>query len=184
MSRRRYLTEAEVELLLSVALLDKNGVRNHCLILMAFRHGYRISELLSLKLSDIDLNSRQVYVRRLKNGFSTVHPLRGNEYHSVSDWLSVRESYVGAASSQHVFLSERGASLSRKQAWYIIKKCGLGAGISINSHPHMLRHACGYTLANTGVDTRLIQDYLGHKNIRHTVHYTKSNSERFASLWD
>ncbi|ECZ4168724.1 tyrosine-type recombinase/integrase, partial [Salmonella enterica] len=55
--------------------------------------------------------------------------------------------------------------------------------ISVNIHPHMLRHACGYALANQGMDTRLIQDYLGHRNIRHTVLYTASNVERFRKVW-
>ncbi|MFZ5179114.1 tyrosine-type recombinase/integrase, partial [Enterobacter kobei] len=57
------------------------------------------------------------------------------------------------------------------------------AGLSLCSHPHMLRHACGFALADRGVDTRLIQDYLGHRNIRHTVRYTASNAERFEGVW-
>ncbi|MHC0025518.1 tyrosine-type DNA invertase [Enterobacter vonholyi] len=180
MTRRRFLTRGEVGLLLHAALSGRHGIRNHALIFMAFRHGFRISELLSIKLCDIDLISKQIYVRRLKNGFSTIHPFDEKEFSIIQQWLEVRKTYSCALHSDFLFLSDRHACLSRKQAWAIIKACGLRAGMSVVTHPHMLRHACGYTLANEGADTRLIQDYLGHKNIRHTVHYTKGNPERFS----
>ncbi|ECH5906058.1 tyrosine-type recombinase/integrase, partial [Salmonella enterica] len=57
------------------------------------------------------------------------------------------------------------------------------SGLGLAIHPHMLRHACGYALANQGLDTRLIQDYLGHRNISHTVRYTASNPDRFKKVW-
>jgi integrase len=57
------------------------------------------------------------------------------------------------------------------------------AGLSVEAHPHMLRHACGFALADQGADTRLIQDYLGHRNIQHTVKYTATNPARFERLW-
>lgn len=182
MSGRRYLTVSEVNKLLVASNHGRHATRNYTLIYMAFRHGFRISEILSLKISDIDLTSRQLYVKRLKNGFSTVHPFDNKELDIISQWLSVRRTYPCSTNSEYIFLSDRKGSLSRKQAWAIIKECGMRAEIAIITHPHMLRHACGYTLANEGADTRLIQDYLGHKNIRHTVHYTKGNSERFSSF--
>ncbi|VTM89882.1 Tyrosine recombinase XerD [Raoultella ornithinolytica] len=74
--------------------------------------------------------------------------------------------------------------LSRQQAYRIIRSAGEEAGTATHTHPHMLRHACGYELAERGTDTRLIQDYLGHRNIRHTVRYTASNAARFAGLWE
>lgn len=76
-----------------------------------------------------------------------------------------------------------GAGLTRQRAWQVIKCLGERAGIEVSLHPHMLRHACGFALADRGVDTRLIQDYLGHRNIRHTVIYTASNVERFRNIW-
>lgn len=182
MKKRKFLTKEEVVLLLKASQTGKHGVRNHCLIFMAFRHGCRISELLSLTLSDIDMLSKQVYISRLKNGFSTVHPFDEQEFAIITKWLEVRSTYSSAAKSEYVFVTERNSNLSRKQAWLIIKKCGMRSDINIHTHPHMLRHACGYTLANEGADTRLIQDYLGHRNIRHTVRYTQGNSARFAGL--
>lgn len=74
--------------------------------------------------------------------------------------------------------------MSRQQVRELIKKYSLQAGISIVAHPHMLRHGCGYALANMGKDTRLIQDFLGHMNIRHTVLYTTTNSQRFSLVWE
>ncbi|MDI6539864.1 tyrosine-type DNA invertase [Pantoea ananatis] len=180
MTRRRFLTRNEVNALLTAGLYGRHGVRNHALIFMAFRHGFRISELLSIRLCDIDLISKQIYVRRLKNGFSTIHPFDDKEFKIIQVWLDVRKTYSCAIRSDFLFLSDRQPHLSRKQAWAIIRDCGLRAEMAVVTHPHMLRHACGYTLANEGADTRLIQDYLGHKNIRHTVHYTKSNPERFS----
>lgn len=183
MPHRRYLTSEEVNALLEVSRLGRHGKRNHCLIFMGFRHGFRISELLSLHIHDVDLETRQLYARRLKNGFSTIHPFDEHEAVIIRQWLVARQSYSTAANSTFLFISERNSSLSRKQAWSVIKESGIAAGLAIAAHPHMLRHACGYILANNGADTRLIQDYLGHKNIRHTVHYTKGNSERFSALF-
>ncbi|EIE5377183.1 tyrosine-type recombinase/integrase, partial [Salmonella enterica] len=82
-----------------------------------------------------------------------------------------------------LFLTVNGEKISRQWIYKLSKKYGKKAGISLEVHPHMLRHSCGYALANQGLDTRLIQDYLGHKNIHHTVHYTASNPARFIRAW-
>ncbi|RQN05292.1 tyrosine-type DNA invertase [Pantoea ananatis] len=180
MPRRRFLTKEEVSILLQASLVGRHAVRNHAIIFLAFRHGFRISELLSIRISDIDMHAKQIYVKRKKNGFSTIHPFDTQELEVISQWMKVRGSYIKSLESEYLFLSDRHSQLSRKQAWKIIKECGIRGGIRVVTHPHMLRHACGYALANEGADTRLIQDYLGHKNIRHTVHYTKANPERFS----
>lgn len=99
------------------------------------------------------------------------------------NWLSIRTSYPHAE-SEWVFLSRKGNPLSRQQFYHIISTSGGNAGLSLEIHPHMLRHSCGFALANMGIDTRLIQDYLGHRNIRHTVWYTASNAGRFYGIWD
>ena len=81
------------------------------------------------------------------------------------------------------FINERRCPLSRKTAWLAIRTYGERAGLPVDAHPHMLRHACGFALADQGADTRLIQDYLGHRNIQHTVRYTATNPARFERLW-
>ena len=92
-----------------------------------------------------------------------------------------REGHSDAHSS-YLFLSERGP-LTRQAINYITRKIAKIAKLKIAVHPHMLRHSTGYYLANKGCDTRLIQDYLGHKNIAHTVRYTRTAAVRFEGLW-
>lgn len=98
--------------------------------------------------------------------------------------VSIRAGWKAAAKTDALFISRRGTPLSRQQAYRIIRSAGENAGTVTHTHPHMLRHACGYELAERGTDTRLIQDYLGHRNIRHTVRYTASNAARFAGIWE
>ena len=174
MSKRLYLTAEEIKAMLDVIRGGENSERNYCLILLAYRHGMRISELLSLRYKDIDLSAGRLYVRRLKNGFSTIHPLNSDERKALDEWTAVRRNLRYSDSTDLIFISLKGKALSRQQAYRII---------SVEAHPHMLRHSCGYELAERGIDTRLIQDYLGHRNIRHTVRYTASNAARFSRIW-
>lgn len=169
--------------MLAAALTGNSGKRDYCLILLAFRHGMRISEALDLSYRDFDMGSGRINIRRLKNGFSTVHPLEDDEREALDAWSRERANWKGANQSDRVFLSRKGTTLSRQQAYRIIRNAGERANIVIETHPHMLRHSCGYELAERGTDTRLIQDYLGHRNIRHTVRYTASNAGRFVGLW-
>lgn len=184
MNRRRYLTGKEVQAMMLAARHGLTGERDYCLILLAFRHGMRISELLGLHYRDLDLNEGRIHICRLKNGFSTIHPLCFDEREAIERWSQERAGWRGASHTDAVFISRRGTPLSRQQAWRIIRTAGVDAGTVTPAHPHMLRHACGYELAERGTDTRLIQDYLGHRNIRHTVRYTASNAARFAGLWE
>lgn len=183
MKHRLYLTSDEIELMLAAALTTNSGKRDYCLILLAFRHGMRISEVLGLSYRDFDMGAGRINVRRLKNGFSTIHPLEVDERQAINAWSCERSGWKGADKSDLVFLSRRGTALSRQQAYRIVRRAGEKAGIVIETHPHMLRHSCGFELAERGTDTRLIQDYLGHRNIRHTVRYTASNAGRFVGLW-
>ncbi|PLM58024.1 integrase, partial [Klebsiella michiganensis] len=98
-----------------------------------------------------------------------------------SQWLVKRTSCLNA-DLPWLFLSRKGTPLSRQHIHVMMRNYGVQAGIAVPVHPHMLRHACGYALAEEGVDTRLIQDYLGHRNIQHTVLYTASNPARFSSI--
>ena len=184
MTRRRYLTAHEVSGMMHAVRSGNNGDRDYCLILLAFRHGMRISELLALRYQDMDLGAGRINIQRLKNGFSTVHPLMPDELDAIRIWTQVRSTWRGAQITEAVFLSRKGGPMSRQQAYRIIRGAGERAGTVTNTTPHMLRHACGYELAERGTDTRLIQDYLGHRNIRHTVRYTASNAARFVGLWE
>ncbi|HDC1420155.1 TPA: tyrosine-type recombinase/integrase [Salmonella enterica] len=184
MTSRNYLTRTEVEALLYSATMDAyHPERNHCMLLMAFVHGLRVSELLSLKISDIDISGCTLYIQRMKNGFSTIQPLLRDEITGIHCWMKIRATIDEAENSEFLFVSQKGQQLSRQQFYNIIKKTGERADLPLKVHPHMLRHACGYALADSGIDTRLIQDYLGHRNIQHTVLYTASNPARFEGVW-
>jgi type 1 fimbriae regulatory protein FimB len=182
---RKHLTPDEVRRLVEAALEGLFPERNAALIATGYLHGLRISELLGLRLSDLDLPSRQLAVHRLKNGFSTIHPVHASIARLLGRWLRVRRAIPTVeADNDWLFVSRSGEPLSRQQGYNILAGLSKKAGLSLRAHPHMLRHACGYALADNGIDTRLIQDYLGHRNIRHTVRYTASNAARFGRVWN
>lgn len=182
MIRRLYLTTAEVKQIYQATGSSRHNIRDRCMILMCFLHGFRTSELIGLKISDIDYLSGNIYIRRLKNGFSTTHPLQPKECDLLQQWMAVRKTCANSE-SDWLFLTSAGSCLSRQRFYSLLRHYGEQANLPLKVHPHMLRHACGFELAEQGLDTRLIQDYLGHRNIRHTVHYTASNAARFASVW-
>jgi len=192
---RKHLTLLEVDRLLAATKDNpRTGLRDRCLILLMFRHGLRVTEACAMRMDQVDLESRILQVQRLKGGLSTTQPLRAEEIRLLKSWMVERERWLrqwrrkeggtGAAlDRQALFLSTRGTALSRKTFWALLRRYGDLAGLSLPPHPHMLRHACGFALANQGADTRLIQDYLGHRNIQHTVRYTATNPVRFEKLW-
>ncbi|EMI5491013.1 tyrosine-type recombinase/integrase [Providencia stuartii] len=183
MKKRSFMTQTEVDALLAATKSGRYPERDYCLFLMGFLHGFRVSELRQLSLDDIDMKQKVIYVKRLKSGLSTVQPLIPEEYDALIMWLSKRKK-IASDDNKWVFLSQKNQPLSRSQIFRLIEKYGQDAKLSIKVHPHMLRHACGYALADLGRDTRLIQDYLGHRNIAHTVIYTASNEKRFNGIWD
>ena len=191
---RKHLTLLEVDRLLAATKDNpRTGLRDRCLILLMFRHGLRVTEACAMRMDQVDLESKILQVRRLKGGLSTTQPLRTEEIRLLKGWMAERERWLrqwrkpggtGAAPDrQALFLSTRGAALSRKTFWALLRRYGELARLSLPPHPHMLRHACGFALADQGADTRLIQDYLGHRNIQHTVRYTATNPVRFEKLW-
>lgn len=180
--KRKYLTSDEVKILLQTISLNMISCRDYCMINMAFIHGLRVSELTALKISDYDPWSKKIHIKRLKGGFSTSHPLLPEENIVLLSWLKERQQFPGQ-NLPWIFLSHQGNRLSRQRFYQLLRHYGQQACLPLNIHPHMLRHACGYNLAELGNDTRLIQDYLGHRNIRHTVIYTAANAARFKNAW-
>jgi len=174
---REYLTEPEVDRLIKAARANRNGQRDATMILLAFRHGLRAAELVDLRWDQVDLGRNAcLHVRRVKNGMPSVHPLQGDEMRALRELKR-------SADSPFVFVSERGAPFTRAGFAKMIARLGVEAGFKFGVHPHMLRHACGYALANRGNDTRALQAYLGHKNIQHTVRYAELSPTRFKDFW-
>lgn len=175
---REYLTEQEVEQLIDAAgRVGRHGHRDATLIMLSFRHGLRVTELISLCWDQIDLKQGPMHVNRLKQGTPSVHPLRGPELRALR---RLQRDYT---MMPYVFTSERKAPLTDDAIRKIVGRAGREAKLPFSVHPHMLRHACGYKLAQAGQDTRAIQHYLGHKNIQHTVRYTQLSAERFKGFW-
>ena len=175
--QREHLTEREVEKLVDAAKDNRWGHRDCTMVLLAFRHGLRASELVDLRWEQVDLENGILHVRRLKQGTPATHPLTGRELRAL------RRLQREAGGSPFVFVSERGTPFATRGFQAMVERAGKAAGFAMKIHPHMLRHACGYKLANDGVDTRTIQGYLGHKSIQHTVRYTELSQTRFKSLF-
>lgn len=181
MSERKHLTQSEVAKLLDAVKGATHEVRDRCLLLLMYRHGLRVSEACSLTLSQVNLDDGVLHVQRLKKGLSTTHPLRADEVRALKAWLAVRARMAPGCDA--LFVSNRRTPINRRTVWVMLRGYGEKAELLVEAHPHMLRHACGYALADRGADTRLIQDYLGHRNIQHTVRYTATNPARFEKLW-
>src|SRR5215469_9599815 len=140
---REYLTPAEVEMLMATARKrSRYGHRDATMILIAYRHGLRVSELCRLEWSQIDFASGLLHVARLKGSISTTHPLRGIELRALRRLKREQEP------SRHVWMTERGAPMTAGGFRQMLRRTGQQSGLGLLVHPHMLRHACGYKIAN------------------------------------
>jgi integrase len=148
------------------------------MILVAYRHGFRASELVDLRWDQIDFETANLSVRRAKRGSPATHPIRGDELRALRKLQREQEP-----KSPFVFTSERGSPFTTAGFARMVERAGTEAGFSFKAHPHMLRHACGFALAAKGHDTRALQAHLGHKNIQHAVRYTELAPTRFKSFW-
>lgn len=175
---REYLTIDEIESLMKAAgNVGRHRHRDRTLILIMYRHGLRVSEAIDLRWDQVDFKAGTIYIKRLKNGKPATHYLEGDEMRSLR---RLRRTYPDGP---FIFLSERGGPLTRSTVNKLVERAGHNAAIPFPVHPHMARHSCGYYLANKGVDTRTIQDYLGHVSITHTVRYTELSPHKFKGLW-
>ena len=175
---REHLTPAEVEKLLAAARrTGRNGSRDEALVLLTFRHGLRVSELVALRWEQVELKAGLLHVTRRKNGTPSTHPLQGDELRALRalkrDWPD----------SPYLFASERGGPMTDSNVRKLIARLGQVAKLGFPVHPHQLRHACGYALVKAGHDTRRIQLWLGHRNIAHTVRYTQLSDDAFKAFW-
>ena len=169
---REHLTEAEIERLIDAAKSNRHGYRDAAMLLTAFRHGLRAAEL------QVDFRTATLHVRRAKKGTPSTHPILGDELRALRRLQREQEP-----KSPIMFTSERGAPFTTAGFARMVERAGNAAKLGFKAHPHMLRHACGFALANKGHDTRALQAYLGHRNIQHTVRYTELAPTRFKNFW-
>jgi integrase len=173
---REHLTQREVEKLIEAAKGNRHGQRDATMVLICFRHGLRASELCELQWSDVEFETGTLHLRRAKGGQTSTHPLLGDELRALR--VLKRD-----AASPFLFVTERGSPFSVSGLQKLIERAGIEAKMAFKVHPHMLRHATGYALANKGVDTRTLQGYLGHRSIQSTVRYTELAPGRFKNIW-
>lgn len=175
---REYLTDAEVKRLMEAAKGNRYGHRDATMILVAYRHGFRAIELVDLRWDQIDFNTADLAVRRAKKGSPSTHPILGDELRALRRLQREQEPR-----SPFVFTSERSSPFTTAGFARMVERAGMTAQLGFKAHPHMLRHACGFALANKGHDTRALQAFLGHRNIQHTVRYTELAPDRFKAFW-
>lgn len=175
---REYLTEREVNQIMKTSKsIGRHGHRDSTMILLAYRHGLRVSELVRLKWLQVDLFQGKLYVHRRKNGVHSTHPLAGIEIRAL------RKLQRDYPETPFVFISERKAPLTEYTFRKLLTRAVDLANIKLAVHPHMLRYSTGFKLANDGKDTRSIQHYLGHRNIQNTMRYTELSSDCFNDFW-
>jgi site-specific recombinase XerD len=175
--RGEHLTEVEVIKLVDAAKGNRHGHRDSTMIWIVYRHGLRASETCDLRWEQIDVSTASIHVTRAKGGDATTHPLMGDELRLL------RRLQREAPRSPYVFVTERGAPFTVPGFNWLVKRAGVRAGMAFQVHAHMLRHACGYELANRGIDTRTLQGFMGHRSIQSTVGYTALAPGRFKNIW-
>lgn len=188
MDKKKYLTLAEVEQLAEGSRELPYGDRNAFMIGFAFRHALRNTELCSLKWSHLNLTEHHYLVHRAKGSKNTMHWLEEDEMYELKELAKQRAQKTNQTlksvleSDEPVFLTRNGKQFTERGFHFMVKEAGKLAKFKFRAHPHMLRHAKGYHLVNSGVDIRLIADYMGHKNIANTMIYTAVDATRFRGL--
>ena len=175
---RDYVLPKEMDRVLKAAIgTGRKGHRNYTLILLCYRHGLRVGELVELRWRMVDLKKKVLRVTRLNNGIKSVHPLRGEELVALR---KLKRDYPG---SSYLFVTDRGTRVTETSVRRIVASAGREAGLSVHLHPRMLRHGCGHALADAGHSMLAIQNYLGHRNIRHTLRYMELPPQPFKQFW-
>jgi integrase len=176
-NKRRYLTEDELEKLIKASRKGRYGRRDATLMLLMARHGLRVTEAIDLRWDQIDFSKGHLHVRRLKGGIHSVHPIQGDELRALRELRREQKP-----ESAFAFTTERGGPMTRSNVAKIIESAGDRAGLP-HCHPHQLRHTCGHLLADAGHDTRRLQLWLGHSDIKHTARYSELNARPFRDFW-
>jgi len=176
-NRRRYLTQDELEKLIKAGRKGRYGQRDATLMLLMARHGLRVTEAIDLRSDQIDFSKGHLHVRRLKGGIHSVHPIQGDELRALRELKRLQQPQ-----SAFVFTSERGGPMTRSNVSKMVESAGHRTGL-LHCHPHQLRHTCGHLLADAGHDTRRLQLWLGHSDIKHTAHYSELSARPFRDFW-
>ena len=175
--KREYLHMHEFEALLKAC----SNNRDKCLLLVGFYHGLRINEALGLTWECVDFDNKLMVVGRLKNGIPCLHPLIYREHLLLKKWRKEQYTKFGYHPN-FVFTSMRKQLLDDSTVRRLCKKLAETARLGIRFHYHMLRHTTGHYMVEQGIDSRVIQAYLGHKSINSTARYTSVSSHRYEGI--
>lgn len=176
---REYLTEGEVRaMVVAAGRTGRYGARDAAIIWLAYRHALRVSEICALRWDQVNLKAKTLWTNRSKGGAAAMHPLQPDELKALRSLASQE-----ARSDTHVFQSERDAPLKPDAVRKLVKRSGRLAGLPLDVHPHMLRHAAGFELLKRGCDLRKIQAFLGHKSLASTERYTALMPDAFDGIW-
>jgi site-specific recombinase XerD len=180
-----FLTPDEILRVLRVA--KERSARDHAMILLAYRHGLRASEVCNIKLAQIDLKNRQIDIPRLKGSLRTCQALNEHkgDNRSLFDEIAVLRRWLSDRAedgSGYVFLSQKGGALSRKQFYSVFRAVALAAGVSPEkAHPHSLKHSRGTHLVGQNVNLMFVKQVLGHRSISSTIVYTHVSDQQAAA---
>ena len=166
-----------MERLIEASRDNRHGTRDALVVLVTYRHGLRGSEVADLKWEQVDFDRGEIPCQSGQGRDTRYAPLTGRELREL------RRHKRESPSSPFVFVSERGHRYRAEGFPRTVKRAGVVAKLGIKAHAHMLRHACGFKLANDGIDTRALQAYFGHSNIQNTARYTALASGRFKNFW-
>ncbi len=163
------------ELLKVLKAARSRSARDWCMILLAYRHGMRASEVCDLKLADVDLKAGSVSVRRLKGSLHTVQPLYRHKGQPLLDEVTALRAWMRerqADGSDFLFLSQKGGRLHRSQFFRVFRACAEDASLPPRKrHPHVLKHSLASHLVAGNVNIALVKQCLGHKDIGSTMKY-------------
>jgi type 1 fimbriae regulatory protein FimB len=182
MSEMQALNQNEIISVLKIAASESK--RNHAMILLAFKHGLRASEVCALKTTDVDLKNGTIVIRRLKGSLKSTQDLLDlpgqplvSEKRVLKAWLEERGSYRDH--SDYLFLSQKGGGMDRSAFYRVFSAIAERAGLPIGKrHPHCLKHSLGFFLVEQGISLPSIQQTLGHKSLASTGVYLKVTDAR------
>jgi len=180
----KFLESNELLALLKAAKARSN--RDWAMLVFAYRHGMRASEVCGLKLADLDMKNRQVEIKRVKGSLRTVQPLAehaGNN-RALFDEVRVLKTYLAERNedgSGYLFLSQKGSALTTTQFYRIFRNIALAAGVAPEkAHPHSLKHSRCTNLIASGVNLMEVRQLVGHKSIGSTVQYISVSDQQAA----
>ena len=167
----RFLTQNELRALLIKA--KQQSPRDHAMILLAYRHALRASEICNITIGNLDLDAMNVRCERGKGSISNWQQLARDEVQAIKAWLRRRPE----SNSTYLFISRKGSPVSRSQFFRIFSDLCRSIGLPEEKrHPHILKHSLGTHLANGGLPVQVIQNRLGHRNIQNTMVYLTISS--------